>query len=120
MLGLRIQSEYDALASADVTTDKPSQDDANFIHCCCAGGSLLSRPWSDDHVTTIEVTTADEFTKESTFKHVIRSIRTAADVLFYCSPCIGDSSWQRLKLDLARKKGWKRTVVRMIGHWDLH
>ncbi|MFM7986598.1 MAG: hypothetical protein ACKPKO_45515, partial [Candidatus Fonsibacter sp.] len=75
---------------------------------------------SDDRVTIIAVTAAYEFTKERTVKHVLRSIRTAADVFCYCSPCFGSSSWQRLNLELARKKGWKHTVVSMIGHWDLH
>ena len=120
MLGFRTQSKYDVLASADVTTNRSAQDDAVFIHCCCESGILLSRPVSDDRVTIIDVTAADDFTKGSTVRDVIRSIRTAADVFFYCSLCTGGSSWQRLNLELARKKGWKHTVVNMIGHWDLH
>ncbi|MFM7986965.1 MAG: hypothetical protein ACKPKO_47390 [Candidatus Fonsibacter sp.] len=52
---------------------------------------------SDDHVTIIDVTAADYFTKESTVKRVISSTRTAADVFFYSSPCTGGSFWQKHK-----------------------
>ncbi|MFM7984222.1 MAG: hypothetical protein ACKPKO_33360, partial [Candidatus Fonsibacter sp.] len=70
--------------------------------------------------TIIDVTAEDDFTSGITIRKVIRSIRTAADVFFYCSPCTGGSSWQRLNLELARRKGWKHTIGSMIGHWDLH
>ncbi|MFM7981845.1 MAG: hypothetical protein ACKPKO_21255, partial [Candidatus Fonsibacter sp.] len=119
-LGFRVKSKYDVLASADGDNSVINRNSAVFVHCCCESGNLLSRPVSDDRVTRVDITAESDFTNESTVDRVIKSIRTSANVFFYCSPCTGGSSWQKLNLDLARRKGWKHTVVKLIGHWDLH
>ena len=62
----------------------------------------------------------DDFTKANTVKGVIKHIRGSGDIFFYCSPCTGGSTWQRLNLELAKRKGWNNTIVKIIDHWDLH
>ncbi|MFM7988736.1 MAG: hypothetical protein ACKPKO_56425 [Candidatus Fonsibacter sp.] len=81
--------------------------------------ALLSKPVSGEHVTIIDVTKESDFTDKRTVDSVIKSIRGAGDVFFYCSPCTGGSSWQNLNMELAKRRGWKHTIVNLIGHWDL-
>ena len=53
-------------------------------------------------------------------KYVIKKIKGLGDIFFYCSPCTGGSTWQRLNLELAKRKDWNNTIVKLIDHWDLH
>ena len=62
----------------------------------------------------VDVTKETDFTDQRTVNDVIR------DIFFSCSPCTGGSAWQKLNLDLAKRKGWESTIVRLIDHWDLH
>ncbi|MFM7978615.1 MAG: hypothetical protein ACKPKO_04805, partial [Candidatus Fonsibacter sp.] len=62
---------------------------------------FLSRPVSEESVTILDITAEADFTDDRTVQSVIRPIRTAADIFFYCPPCTGGSSWQKLNLDLA-------------------
>ena len=67
-----------------------------------------------------DITKEDDFTNVNTVKYVIRKIKFPGDIFFYCSPCTGGSTWQRLNLELAKRKGWNNTIVKLIDHWDLH
>ena len=53
-------------------------------------------------------------------KEIIRNIKGKGDIFLYCSPCTGGSTWQRLNLELAKRKGWNSNIVKLIDHWDLH
>ena len=44
----------------------------------------------------------------------------SGDMFFFCSPCTGGSVWQRLNLSNALQDGRTATVVKLVGHWDLH
>ena len=91
------------------------------IHCCCEKCSLLSRPFKPGSwMNSIEITQAEDFRCGETVKRVVSAINGPGDLSFYCSPCCGGSPWQRLNLHLAAKKGWQPTMIRLLGHWDLH
>ncbi|MFM7981620.1 MAG: hypothetical protein ACKPKO_20115, partial [Candidatus Fonsibacter sp.] len=47
-------------------------------------GNILSRPVSNDRVTMVDITAESDFTNDSTVDKDIQSIRTSADVFFYC------------------------------------
>ena len=80
----------------------------NFIHCGCEKGELLSRPYRrDPQLTTIEVTQEQDFRSESTVKTIASKLSGPGDLFFQWSPCCGGSSWQRLNIHLAAKKGWQ-------------
>ncbi len=68
----------------------------------------------------IDIVKEDDFTKSSTVQRIIQQIRGLGDIFFYCSPCTGGSTWQRLNLELAKRKGWNKTIVKIIDHWNLH
>ena len=53
-------------------------------------------------------------------KEIIQSIKGRGDVFFYCSPCTGGSTWQRLNLELDKRTGWEKTIVNLIDNWDFH
>ncbi|MFM7978861.1 MAG: hypothetical protein ACKPKO_06055, partial [Candidatus Fonsibacter sp.] len=82
--------------------------------------SLLSRPVRLRGIRTIDVTKEKDFTNEQTINNIIRNLRGPGDVFFYCSPCTGGSAWQNLNVELAKRIGWKHTMVRLVYHWDLH
>ena len=90
------------------------------MHCCCETGNLLSRPTEGKDMKIVDIMKEDDFTNANTVKGVIRQIRGPGDIFFYCSPCTGGSTWQRLNLELAKRKGWNNTIVKIIDHWDLH
>ena len=68
----------------------------------------------------VDITQETYFTNQCTVNGVIRKLKGLGDILCYCSPCTGGSAWQKLNLDLAKRKGWESTIVRLIDHWDLH
>ena len=68
----------------------------------------------------IDIKKERDFTDKNTANDIMRNIKGLGDVLFYCSSCTGGSTWQRLNLELARRKCWESMIVRLIDHWDLH
>ena len=80
-------------------------------------GNLLSRPTEGKDMKIVDITKGDDFTSANTVKDVIRQIRGPGDIFFYCSPCTGGSTWQRLNLELAKRKGWNNPIVKIIDHW---
>ena len=95
-------------------------DEKSFIHCCCEDGSLLSNPVKGARMKVVDVTKETFCTNQCTVNNVIRKLKGLGDIFLYCSPCTGGSAWQKLNLDLAKRKGWESTIVRLIDHWDLH
>ena len=104
MLGFSLRTTKDQSAVADVdkivTNDQSvsSDEQATFIHCCCEKESLLSRPTEGKDMKIIDIVKEDDFTKSSTVKRIVKQLRGPGDVFFYCSPCTGGSTWQRLNL----------------------
>ena len=49
-----------------------------------------------DEPTFVDVTQEKDCTNKSTAVGIIRKLKGPGDVCFYCSPCTGGSSWQRL------------------------
>ena len=64
-----------------------------------------------------DITKEDGFTNVSTVKAIIKKIKGPGDIFFYCSPCIGGSTWQRLNLELAKRKGWNNTILKTHQPW---
>ena len=97
-----------------------SVDERIRIHCCCESGRFLSNPVSKHRVKTFDITKADDFTNGDRVKNVTATIRGPGCVFFDSSPCTGETTWQRLQLELAKCNGWEQTIVKLIKHWDLH
>ena len=95
-------------------------DEKSVINCCCENGSLLSNPVGLTHMRIVDMTKETDFTDQRTVNDIICKLRGPGDILFYCSPCTGGSTWQRLKLDLAKRNGWESTIVILIDDWVLH
>ena len=75
-----------------------------FIHCLFVKkGNIPSQPVEGKGVKVTDITKEFDFTNVSTVKYVIKQIKGPVDIFFYCSPCTGGSTWQRLKLELARR-----------------
>ena len=55
---------------------------------------MLSKPVEGQGVNITDITKAEDFTNVSTVKYVIKKIKGPGDILFYCSPCTGGSTWQ--------------------------
>ena len=68
----------------------------------------------------MEIPQEEDFRCGDTVRRVISAMNGPGDLFVYCSPCCGGSPWQRLNLHLAVKKGWQSTMIRLLGHWDLH
>ena len=93
----------------------------SFVHCYCEKGALLSKPFRRDlPLNTIEITQEHDFRSKDKMQRVMSPLRGLGDLLFFCSPCCGGSPCQRLNIHVAAKRGWQSTVVRLIGHWDMH
>ena len=90
-----------------------------FILCCCEAGSLLSNPTKGLKMNFMDTTEEHDFCRPNTVDIVIKKIRCVGDVFFYCSPCTGGSSLQRLNLEVAKREGRHDTIVKIIDHWDL-
>ena len=60
------------------------------------------------------------FAHSKTVREVIRRHKGPGEVFFYCSPCTSGSTWQGLNLELAKRKGWANTKVKLFNQCDLH
>ena len=102
--------------------DRSAQaDDTVFVHCCCAKkGNIVAKPVEGQGLKIHDVTKEHDLTGSKTVREIIQNIKGLGDVFLYCSPCAGGSTWQRLNLELAKRKGWNKTIEKLIDHWDLH
>ena len=89
-----------------------SADEISFIHCCCENGSVLSNPVGKTGMIICDITKKSDFTEPNTVCGIMRKLQGSGDVLFYCSPCAGGSTWQRLNLELAKRHGLENMIVK--------
>ena len=68
----------------------------------------------------MDVTKEDDFTNPSTVDSIIKRIRGAGDVFFYCSPCTGGSAWQSYNHARAVMRGDMDTLNILQSHKLLH
>ena len=96
-----------------VVVQSVTTGERSLVHCCCCEkGKLLSNPVDDTKMKIHYISNM------KTVDGIIRKLSGPADVFFYCSPCTGGSAWQRLNLELEKKRNWAETVVKLIVHWD--
>ena len=55
-----------------------------------------------------------------TVEGIFRRLKGPGYVVFYWSPCTGESAWQRLNLELAKRRNCENTIVKLIDRWDFH
>ena len=86
-------------------------DEKTFIHCCSEEGHISSSPIQGSKISVMDITKEHDFCNAKTVNNVIEKIKGVRDVFFYCSPCTGESTWERLNLEIAKRQGKHDTII---------
>ena len=90
-------------AKKTVVRQSVPADERSFSHCCCEKGNLLFNPVDNTKMNIVDASKEHDFADPKTVDSIIRRLKGLGDVCFYCTPCSGGSTWQRLNIKLATK-----------------